>query len=365
MTRLQQLFAEHGQSPWLDDIERSHLRSGELAHLVDTGIRGVTANPTIFQHTIAGSADYDEQFESLIGRNLGSEDLLWELAIEDLCHALEILRPVFDDSRGSDGFASVELPPRLAHDTEGSAASARALHDQIDQPNLLVKIPATSAGIPAIGQMLSQGRSINVTLIFSLERYEQAIEAYLSGLEAYPGDLSEVHSVASFFVSRVDTEVDRRLTAIGTAEAAALRGLAAVAQAKLAYRLFRERFAGPRWERLAARGARLQRPLWASTSAKNRTYRDTIYVDELIGPDTINTMPEQTITAFEDHGVVAGTIDKGMDEAEGTFARLARVGIDVAEVGSALEDQAVAGFVSSYDESLAALAARAEMMRRS
>jgi transaldolase len=359
MTRLQQLFTEYGQSPWLDNITRAYLRSGELSRLIGTGIRGVTSNPTIFEHAIAGSSDYDEQFRSLILRNAGVEDDYWDLVIDDIEDALRVLRPVFDESSGTDGFASVELPPALAHDTEASVVCARALHQQIHKSNLFVKIPATVEGIPAIGQMIAEGHSINITLIFSLERYDQVIEAYLGGLETRTGDLSGIHSVASFFVSRVDTHVDRRLQEIGTSKANDLQGRAAVAQAKLAYQLYRSRFSGPRWEALAARGARVQRPLWASTSTKNPSYPDTLYVDNLIGPDTINTLPEQTIAAFEDHGTLARTVDAGVDDAEEVFDQLARVGVDMDTVGRVLEDEGVASFNKSYDRLLAALAAKA------
>jgi transaldolase len=359
MTRLQQLFAEQGQSPWLDNLKRGYLRSGELGRLIRAGIRGVTANPTIFEHAIAESEDYDEQFASLIRRHVGVEDAYWDLVIDDIVHALHMLRPLHDDSEGGDGFASVELPPSLANNTAGSIVTARSLHQQINEPNLLVKIPATSAGIPAIRQMIAEGRNINVTLIFSLDRYEQVIQAYLSGLEACPGDLSGIHSVASFFLSRVDTEVDRRLDALGINQSRALRGRAAVAQAKLAHRIFRARFSGPRWVRLADRGARIQRPLWASTSTKNPDYPDTLYVDNLIGPDTVNTMPEHTIAAFEDHGSVARTVDARVDDAVEVLDRLRAVGVDMADVARTLEEQAVAAFSKSHDRLLARLAAKA------
>jgi transaldolase len=234
-------------------------------------------------------------------------------------------------------------------------AAARDLHQRIDEPNLFVKIPATAEGVGAIRQMISEGRSINVTLTFSLARYDEVIEAYISGLEAYGGDLSQVASVASFFVSRVDTEVDRRLEAIGTVEALGLRGKAAVAQAQAAYQLFLERFSGPRWEALTARGARVQRPLWASTSTKNPAYRDTLYVDTLIGPDTVNTMPEATLDAFDDHGTLARTLDADPDAARQVLDDLTRVGIDMDEVAAVLEEQGVAAFAKSFDELLVAL----------
>jgi transaldolase len=349
-TKLRQLFREQGQSPWLDNLKRGYLVSGELARMVERGIRGITSNPTIFQKAIAASGDYDKQFEALSRRHESVEDAYWDLVIDDIEHALRVLRAVYDESGGGDGFVSIELAPGLALDTEGSIASARDLHRRIAQPNLFVKIPATAEGVPAIRQMIGEGRSINITLIFSLERYADVIEAYLSGLEAYDGDLAPVHSVASFFVSRVDTEVDRRLNAIGTPDALALRGKAAVAQAKLAYQLFLEQFSGPRWERLTERGAHVQRPLWASTSTKNPDYPDTLYVDDLIGPDTINTMPESTIEAFEDHGRIARTIDAGVDDSRTVMASLAAVGVDMVDVGRVLEDEGVASFAKSFDE---------------
>jgi transaldolase len=366
MTKLQQLCSEFGQSPWLDNLSRGYVRDGTLAHLVADGIRGVTANPTIFARAIEGSSDYDDQFADLVGRGRTVSDAYWELVIDDVKGALAVLRPVFDASGGCDGFVSIEVAPELAGDTPGTIAAARDLHRRICAPNLMVKIPATEAGIPAIRAMTAEGRSINITLIFSLARYEQVIEAYLSGLEAFVaagGDPADVHSVASFFVSRVDTEVDGRLAKIGTDEAAAT-GRAAVAQAKLAYRIFEERFSGERWDRLAAHGAHRQRPLWASTSTKNPAYPDTRYVDALIGPDTVTTLPESTITAFEDHGTLARTIDAGVSEAAEVLSRLDAVGVDMDDVGSALEEQGVAAFHQSVEHVLAAVTAKAEALRR-
>jgi transaldolase len=359
MTRLERLFSEQGQSPWLDNLKRGYLSSGELTRFIDEGIRGITSNPTIFQKAIAGQAEYDDQFRSLMEHKESVDDAYWDLVIDDVQHALELLRPTYDDSAGGDGFVSIEVAPGLANDTEGTIASARQLHERIAQPNVLVKIPGTGAGIPAIRQMIVDGRSINVTLIFSLERYADVIEAYLSGLEACTGDLSRVHSVASFFVSRVDTEVDRRLQKIGTDEALALRGKAAIAQAKLAYELFTQRFKGDRWEALSDRGARVQRPLWASTSTKNPAYPDTLYVDSLIGPDTVNTMPDATIDAFERRGTVACTITADLDQAHQVMEDLARVGVDMTEVGHTLEEEGVASFTKSFDELMGALGDKA------
>ena len=361
MTKLQQLFREQGQSPWLDNLKRGYLTTGQLERLVVDGIRGITSNPTIFQKAIEGSSDYDAQFRDL-ARVATVEDAYWAMVVDDIEAALAVLRPVYDESGGGDGFVSVELAPDLARDTEGSVAAARRLHERIDEPNLFVKIPATAEGVPAVQRMIAEGRSINITLIFSVERYDEIIEAYLSGLEAYDGDLTRVHSVASFFVSRVDTETDRRLEALGTADALALQGKVAVAQAKVAYQLFRERFSGPRWDALAARGAKLQRPLWASTSTKNPAYPDLLYVDNLIGPDTVNTLPDATIAAFEDHGTLAGTVDSDANDARRTLERLADVGVDLDDVSRVLEEEGVASFIKSYDELLGVLESkRAEL----
>jgi transaldolase len=359
MTKLHQLYDRYGQSPWLDDLTRGDVTGGRLRRLAAQGIRGVTSNPTIIARAISGSADYAGQLAILAAAGNGAEASYWSLVTEDLNGALGVLRPLYDRSGGRDGFVSVELAPALAHDTAASVAAARALHERIAEPNLLVKIPATAEGVPAIRQATSEGLPINVTLLFGLDRYEQVIEAYLAGLEAHDGDLSRVHSVASFFVSRVDTEVDRRLQAIATPQALALLGKAAVAQAKLAYQLFRARFSGPRWEALAARGARVQRPLWASTSTKNPAYPDTIYVDSLIGADTITTLPEATIAVFEDHGTLAAAIAQGVDDAQATLERLAEVGIDLGDVARVLEAGGVAAFTKSYHGLLPLLQARA------
>ena len=264
MNRLQQLYAEQGQSPWLDNLQRGYLTSGQLATLVAEGIRGLTSNPTIFQRAMEGSEDYDDQLADLVKAGGNVVDHYWAMALRDIRGALEVFAPLYESSNGGDGFASVEVAPDLAHDTDGTIASARRLHEAIARPNLLVKIPATAEGVPAIRQMISEGRSINVTLIFSLDRYNEVMEAYLQGLEAFDGDLSKVHSVGSFFISRVDTEVDRRLDEIGTADALALKGKAALAQGKLAYQEFQKAFSGQRWKALEQRGGRVQRPLWAS-----------------------------------------------------------------------------------------------------
>jgi transaldolase len=363
-TRLHQLFEEQGQSPWIDDLKRSYLTTGQLQRLADMGIRGVTSNPTIFQKAISGSSDYDDQFREL-SRQMTVEAAYWRMVMDDVTNACAVLRSVHDASGGTDGFVSLEVAPSLAADTEGTIASARSLHEQINLPNLMVKIPATREGVPAIRQMIGEGRNINVTLIFSQERYGEVIEAYLSGLEALDaagGDLSKVHSVASFFVSRIDTEVDRRLEKLGD-KGNELRGKAALAQAKIAYQLFLERFSGPRWEALRGKGAHRQRPLWASTSTKNPAYPDLLYVSNLIGPHTVDTMPDATIEAFLDHGLVARTVDQGVDEARAHLQRLAEVGIDMADVSQVLEEEGVAAFAKSFDELMQALTDKAAALQ--
>ena len=365
MTRLRDLYEKQQQSPWLDNLNRPAIESGHLQRMVNDGIRGVTSNPTIFQKAISGSDAYDEQFKSLLASK-SVEDAYWEMVIDDIEHALAVLRPVHDEANGCDGFVSLEVSPAIAHDTDATIHDARMLHERIAQPNLMVKIPATAAGIPAIKAMTAEGRSINITLIFSLERYAEVIEAYLAGLEEFAaggGDLSKVHSVASFFVSRVDTEVDGRLEAVGGDEALGLRGKTAVAQAKLAYQIFVDRFAGARWEKLAAAGANVQRPLWASTSTKNPAYPDLLYVDTLIGPNTVNTLPDATIDAFEDHGVIARTIDQGVEVAAAVIESVERLGVPLEDVSQTLEDEGVAAFVKSYDELLQSLQDKANALK--
>jgi transaldolase len=368
MTRLQDLHEQGGQSPWLDNLRRDWIKDGRLAGLLDQGVRGVTSNPTIFAKAIEGEDDYDDQFRSLVPK-MSVEDAYWELVITDIVDALGILGPLYDRSDGRDGFVSLEVAPALAHDTAATTAMARHLHERIARPNLLVKVPATVEGVPAIRQMISEGRSINVTLIFGLERYDAVMEAYLSGLEALAGsgvaDLSRVASVASFFVSRVDTEVDHRLEALGTPEHLALRGTAAVAQAQVAYQHFVSTFSGPRWDALAAKGARVQRPLWASTSTKNPAYSDLLYVDTLIGPDTVNTMPDGTLDAFLDHGTVARTVDAHPETATADLAALADHGVDMEDVAATLEDEGVASFAKSFDDLLASLATKAATLSAS
>jgi transaldolase len=363
MGRLHDLHDQQGQSPWLDNLKRGWVANGELAAWVDRGVRGITSNPTIFQKAIESTDDYDEQFGELVRSGSSIDDAYWELVTTDIRSALAILRPVHDASEGVDGFVSVEVAPGLAHDTDGTITAARHLATSIAEPNLYVKIPGTAAGLPAITTMIAEGHSVNVTLLFSVQRYAEVIEAYLTGLEARDGDLSGVSSVASFFISRVDTEVDRRLAAIGTDAAVSLQGRAAVANAQLAYQVFTEAFAGTRWEALAARGARVQRPLWASTSTKNPDYPDTLYVDTLIGPDTVNTMPDNTLADFDDHGSLARTIDADPAAAAATMEAIASVGVDIDDVTRVLEAEGVASFSKSFDELLAVLATRAAEFR--
>jgi transaldolase len=367
MTSLHQLYREQGQSPWLDDLKRSYLKDGTLARMIDDGIRGVTSNPTIFAKAISGEDTYDDEFAALV-KQQPVTDAYWRLVMDDVTGAAALLRATYDESVGTDGFVSLEVAPDLAHDTAGTVTAARWIHTTVDRPNLMVKIPATQEGVPAIRAMIGEGRNINVTLIFSLSRYAEVIEAFIGGLEdlvSRGGDPSRVASVASFFVSRVDTETDRRLTSIGSPEALALRGRAAVANAELAYELFGQRFSGPRWEALAAKGAQLQRPLWASTSTKNPDYPDLLYVDTLIGPHTVNTMPEATISAFEDHGTLARTVDTGLDDAHRLIDGLATVGVDFADVGRVLEDEGVAAFAKSFDELIQALTDKANTLSAS
>lgn len=367
MERLIRLYEDFGQSPWLDNLQRGYVTSGQLAALRDGGVRGLTSNPTIFQKAIQGSADYDEQFRTIAAEAGPAVDDYWALVLHDITSACDIFDPVYDTSAGQDGFVSVEVDPGLAHDSDGTGTAARNLHEQIRRRNLMVKIPGTAAGLAPIRRMIGEGRNINVTLIFSLDRHQAVMEAYLAGLEDYAqtdeAELPAVASVASFFVSRVDTEVDRRLEGLATPEALDLRGKAAVAQAKLAYRQFRTTFSGERWEALAARGARVQRPLWASTSTKNPDFPDTLYVDELIGPDTVNTLPDATIEAFADHGTLARRVDADVDEAQAVWDKLAEVGVDMTDVADTLEREGVASFQKSFDELLTALETKSADLR--
>jgi transaldolase len=350
---------EFGQSPWYDNLARPLLTGGGLAALVrDDGIRGVTSNPTILDKAIGAGEGYDEQLAECARRGMSIEDTYWAVVLDDIARAADILRPVFDAQGGADGFVSVEVAPTLAHDTSGTIAAAQSLHSRVARPNVMIKIPATKEGIPAIEESIAGGITVNVTLIFSLTRHAQVINAYLSGLERLAdggGDLSSVSSVASFFVSRVDTETDRRLP-----EESPLRGRAAVANAKLAYELFRQQFSGPRWDALAARGARLQRPLWASTSTKNPAYPSTLYVDELIGSDTVNTLAPASIEALhrgEGHQR-ANSVIEDLAAAHQLMADLAAAGINFDDVTDVLEREGVDSFAASFTDAFGTIEKR-------
>jgi transaldolase len=358
-SRLHQL-SELGQSVWIDSLSREWLRTGELARMMDEdAVVGVTSNPTIFQKAMAEGSWYDDQLREVLTQQDDPKETFLRLAFDDIRDACDLLRSVWDETRGLKGYVSLEVDPHLAHDTEATIEEAQRFHDTVDRPNLYVKIPATKAGLPAIEEMIARGRSINVTLIFSLQRYAEVAEAYTRGLERLVdvgGDPAPVTSVASFFVSRVDTETDKRLDAIGGHDH--LKGRLAIANAKLAYERFKEIFGGPRWEQLAAKGATPQWCLWASTSTKNPEYRDVMYVEELIGPDTVNTMPKETTEAFQDHGEVRLTLEEGLDEARQLFQELAQAGIDYDDVTRVLEEEGVQKFADSFDELLEGIAAK-------
>jgi len=349
-----------GQSVWLDNISRGLLNSGELKRLADEdGISGVTSNPTIFEKAISHGSDYDGAMRELIHRGASDADIYDALTIADIQSATDVLRPVFDATHGDDGYVSIEVSPKLAHDTEGTIADARRLHAAVNRPNLLVKVPATREGLPAIRQLLGEGVNVNVTLMFSMEHYEAVAEAYIAALEDRVRQglpISDAASVASFFVSRVDTLVDQLLeekmrgVGPGAAKAAALRGKIAVANSKLVYRRFQEIFGGARFKALAEKGARVQRVLWASTSTKNPAYNDVLYVETLIGPNTVNTMPDETIVAFRDHGQAAVTVGDGLDEARAAFQSLAELGVDMCAVGERLSAEGVDKFAQSFDK---------------
>ncbi|HVD66014.1 MAG TPA: transaldolase [Gaiellaceae bacterium] len=358
-SRLHKL-SELGQSVWIDYLSRDLLHTGELERMMrEDAVVGVTSNPTIFQKAISSGDAYDDQFREVLTEERDPKEVFLRLAVQDVREALDLLRPVWDEGSGKDGYVSLEVDPNLAYDTEGTVAEAVRLHALVDKPNLFVKIPATKPGLPAIEDMIAKGKSINVTLIFSLRRYEEVARAYIRGLErlvAGGGDPSTVASVASFFVSRVDTETDKRLDEIGGHDE--LKGKLAIANAKLAYQRYEELFSGETWEFLASKGATPQRPLWASTSTKNPEYRDVMYVEELIGPMTVNTMPEETIRAFQDHGKVALTLEQGIDEAKQLFADLASAGVDYDDVTETLEREGVEKFADSFAELLEGIRAK-------
>ncbi len=347
MTKLHAL-TKLGQSIWYDNIRRALIDSGELQALLDQGVTGVTSNPSIFEKAIVGSADYDAAIRALAAGNRSAGELYEALALADIRRTADLLRPIYDRTDAVDGYVSLEVSPALAHDTEGTITEARRLRGALDRPNVMIKVPATPAGMPAIEKLIGEGISVNVTLVFGLSAYEAVAEAYIAGLETLlgnGGDLRRVASVASFFVSRVDTAVDAALAKIGDTS---LQGKIAIANAKLAYGRFREILAQERWQALALQGARVQRLLWASTGTKNPAYPDTLYVDALIAADTVNTVPPASLNAFLDHGTVRATLEAGLDEAKQQLGRLAELGIDIEAITRKLLDEGVAAFAKSF-----------------
>jgi len=360
-TKIHQLLTEYGQSPWVDNIRRGMFASGEMQRLIDQGIVGVTANPTIFEKAIGGSSDYDEAIDKLARTGAKTDDIYEAVAVEDIQTACDLFHATWEQTKHVDGRVSLEVLPELAHETQQTAEQAQRYWSLVNRPNLLVKIPATLEGIAAIEESIYHGVSVNVTLIFGLERYRAVMDAYMRGLErrAAGGEpINEIFSVASFFVSRVDTLVDKKLDELlkettdpaKQQEIKSLKGKAAIANAKLAYAEFQQMFSGARWEALKAQGANCQRPLWASTSTKNPDYPDTMYVDELIGPDTVDTMPPATIEAFADHGHLARTVDQNVDDARRCIERLAALGIQMDAVTEQLEVEGVKTFFESFEK---------------
>jgi transaldolase len=353
-------LSDQGVSVWLDDLSRRRIESGNLAELIERRhVVGVTTNPSIFQAAIGSGDGYEEQLADLAARGVTVDEAVRMMTTADVRAAADVLRPVYEATGGQDGRVSIEVDPRLAHRTKATVAEAKQLAWLVDRPNVMIKIPATKAGLPAITEVIGLGISVNVTLIFSLERYREVMDAYLAGLEkaAAKGlDLSAVHSVASFFVSRVDSEIDKRLTVLGTDEALALKGRAALANARLAYEAYEEVFAGERWLALAGARANKQRPLWASTGVKDPAYKDTLYVDELVAPGTVNTMHEATLEATADHGVITGdTVTGGYAQARADLAAVEALGISYAEVVQQLEDEGVAKFETAWQDLLDAV----------
>ncbi|MGW0419706.1 transaldolase [Streptomyces sp. NPDC003015] len=353
-------LSDEGVSIWLDDLSRKRIESGNLAELVATKhVVGVTTNPSIFQAAIGSGAGYEEQLSDLATRGVTVDEAVRMMTTADVRAAADVLRPVYDATGGRDGRVSIEVDPRLAHDTAATIAEAKQLAWLVDRPNVMIKIPATKAGLPAITEVIGLGISVNVTLIFSLERYLEVMDAYLAGLEkaAKKGlDLSAIHSVASFFVSRVDSEIDKRLTVLGTDAALALKGKAALANARLAYQAYEEVFAGPRWTSLGGARANKQRPLWASTGVKDPSYKDTLYVDDLVAPGTVNTMPEATLNATADHGEITGdTVSGRYAQARADLAAVEALGISYDEVVRQLENEGVAKFEAAWQELLDAV----------
>jgi transaldolase/glucose-6-phosphate isomerase len=362
MSRIKELN-KLGQSVWLDFIRRSLITSGEMEVLIAQGVSGITSNPTIFEKAIAGSADYDEALRELVAEGKTNDEIYLALVLDDIRRAADLFRPVWDATGGADGYVSLEANPKLASDTEGTIAEARMLFKALDRPNVMIKVPATAQGVPAIEALIASGVNVNVTLIFSLAHYEAVVRAYIAGLEklaAKGGALNKVASVASFFVSRIDTVVDRRLETLGNKD---LQGKAAIASARLAYDRFRTICSWKRWDKLAGKGARVQRVLWGSTGTKNSRYPDTLYVDELIGPDTVNTVPPATLEAFLDHGKAASTLHRGIREAKQVFAQLERLGIGMDEITDELQREGVLAFETSFDALMASIRSKRDEIR--
>jgi transaldolase/glucose-6-phosphate isomerase len=361
MTKVHKL-GELGQSIWYDNIRRALLDSGELQALLDAGVTGVTSNPSIFEKAIAGSNDYDGDLHRLVDEGKSEESIFEALALEDIQRTADLLRPIYDETSGADGYVSLEVSPTLARDTGGTITEARRLFAALDRPNVMIKVPATPEGIPAVETLIGEGINVNVTLMFSLAHYDAVAEAYIAGLEKLAesdGDLNKVSSVASFFISRLDTAVDRAFEELGETE---LQGKIGIANAKAAYARSKETFSGDRWEALAAQGARVQRALWASTGTKNPEYSDTLYVDGLIGPDTVNTVPPATLQAFLDHGTPAATLDAGMDEANDQLARLAVLGVDLDAITQKLQDEGVVSFEKAFESLMNSIGEKRERL---
>ncbi len=359
MTNTVKQLVSEGQSIWQDDISRELIENGALkAAIEETGIRGVTSNPTIFQKAIAGSDTYDAEIKALLAEGKNAAEVFQTVAVKDIQDTCDLFRPLYDESNRVDGYVSLEVLPSLARDTKGTLENARILWKAVNRPNLMIKVPGTVEGVPAIRQLLVEGINVNVTLLFSLSNYEAVARTYIEALQVR-SDLGEpvdhVASVASFFVSRVDAAADKQLDGIGSDEALVLRGKAAIANAVLAYEKFEELFSGEQWDALAAKGAMVQRPLWASTGVKNPSYSDTLYVDTLIGPDTVNTAPLGTIAAFLDHGTVARTVDADYAGAHQVMVDLAAVGVDIDAITAKLEEDGIASFMTSYDDLLASV----------
>ncbi|HWX77932.1 MAG TPA: transaldolase [Candidatus Acidoferrales bacterium] len=358
-------LARHGQSVWLDFISRKLICNGDLKRLVENdGVRGVTSNPTIFEKAIAGSTDYDQTLRALLSKDPDAdvEKLYEPLAIEDIRMAADVLRPVYDETDAADGYVSLEVSPHLAHDTQATIAEARRLRAEVDRPNVMIKVPATPEGIPAVETLIAEGVNVNITLMFSMAHYEAVARAYINGL-ARSTNPAKIASVASFFVSRVDTMVDRALESLGTAQALALLGKIAIANSKMVYNRFLQIFHGEGFAALRQRGARVQRPLWASTGTKNPKYSDVLYVENLIGRETVNTLPPDTLKAFEDHGrIIEDAVRENLDDAAAALGRLKALGIDLNTIAEKLQADGVASFTASFDQLMAALEKKRKSM---